>query len=106
MSTEENKALVRRIMEHFSKKNLDAALAAFSPGLQTHGEPLPGAPGGIEGARQFFTMIFNAFPDIQVTSEDVIAEGDRVVERLTARGTHGRVHGHSADGQTGDVGNH
>ncbi len=88
MSTEDNKALVRRITEQLSKKNLDAALAAFSPDFQSHATPPPGIPGGIEGSRQFFTMLFNAFPDIQITSEDMIAEGDRVVERLTARGTH------------------
>jgi predicted ester cyclase len=33
-------------------------------------------------------MLFNAFPDLKVTVEDLIAEEDRVVERLTLQGTH------------------
>jgi steroid delta-isomerase-like uncharacterized protein len=43
---------------------------------------------GSEEARQFVTMFFDAFPDLNVTVEDEIAEGDKVVTRWTIRGTH------------------
>src|SRR5262245_17194433 len=87
MTIEQNKRLVRRFAHQLSEKNLEATVAACSPDLQTHGAP-PGTPGGIEGARQCFTMFLNSFPDLQITTENMIAEGDRVVECLTAWGTH------------------
>ena len=43
---------------------------------------------GREGAKQFVTMFRTAFPDLHFTIEDQIAEGDMVVTRWTARGTH------------------
>lgn len=87
MSTEQNKALIRRYMELMNQHNLDAAFANLSPDFQTNSVP-PGMPGGIEETKQFFTMLFNAFPDFHATLEDTIAESDQVVIRLTGRGTH------------------
>jgi steroid delta-isomerase-like uncharacterized protein len=43
---------------------------------------------GPEGAKQFVAAMRNAFPDFQYTVEDEIAEGDKVVHRWSARGTH------------------
>ena len=43
---------------------------------------------GVESAKQFVEVYRNAFPDIQMTVEDLISEGDKVVTRWTARGTH------------------
>jgi steroid delta-isomerase-like uncharacterized protein len=43
---------------------------------------------GREGVKQFFTYFFSAFPDLQLTVEDILAEGDRVVTRWTMRGSH------------------
>jgi steroid delta-isomerase-like uncharacterized protein len=49
---------------------------------------------GREGYKQFYMALRRAFPDLQVTVEDQVAEGDRVVTRWTARGTHrGEFHG-------------
>ena len=42
----------------------------------------------MEGAKQFAATYRQAFPDIQTTMEDQVAEGDKVVTRFTARGTH------------------
>src|SRR5262245_26444943 len=88
MTTEENRALVRRITDNLSRQKLDAVFAEFSPNFQDHDDPPPGIPPGIEGAKRFLSMLFNAFPDLQITTEDLIAQDDRVVERLTLRGTH------------------
>src|SRR5574341_722642 len=87
MTTEQNKALVRRHEELISQQDLDVAFAELSPSFQDHAAP-PGMPRGIEAAKQLFAMVFNAFPDLHVTFEDLVAEGDRVVTRLTMHGTH------------------
>jgi predicted ester cyclase len=47
-----------------------------------------GQASGVEGAERYITMIRSAFPDFQVTIEDQIAEGDKVVTRATAGGTY------------------
>jgi steroid delta-isomerase-like uncharacterized protein len=87
MSTEENKALVRRFYEEvFNQKNTTAIGELFDPNLVDHSLP-PGLPEGIEGARQLFSMFQEAFPDLHFTVEDIIAEGDKVVARLTVQGT-------------------
>ncbi len=88
MSTDQNKALIRGYTDLMNQHNLDAAFANLSADFRTHNVPPTGMPGDIEAARQFFTMLFNAFADFQATLEDVIAEGDRVVIRVTGRGTH------------------
>jgi len=86
MSTEQNKALVRTNHEFMNQKKLDAALALCSPDYVDHALH-PGAGQGIEGTRRFFNMQFAAFPDVYATLEDMIAEGDKVVTRMTLRGT-------------------
>jgi len=88
MSTEENKALVRRFYEEvFNKKNLTGVDAFVDPQIIEHALP-PGLPGSIEGTKQFIGMYLKAFPDLHLTTEDMIAEGNKVVARITARGTH------------------
>lgn len=88
MSTEENKAVMRRFYEEvFNKKNI-ALLGEFvAPNAIDHAVP-PELPAGIEGSRQFISMYLTAFPDLHLTVEDQIAEGDKVVTRLSTSGTH------------------
>lgn len=87
MTTEQNKALVRNLGDLINAKDLDAALALFSPDFVDHTPPV-GLPPGVEGVRMFFTMQFAAFPDSHTTSLDMIAEGDKVVQRMSGAGTH------------------
>ena len=88
MSVEENKALARREMEEiFQKGNLDASEEIYAPGYVAY-EPTTGEIRGIEAAKQFAATYRKAFPDFQPTIEDQIAEGDKVVTRFRARGTH------------------
>jgi steroid delta-isomerase-like uncharacterized protein len=90
MSIESNKAVARRFFEElFGKGNLAVAdeIIALdyvdrSPGA------LPGLPSGLEGAKMFVTVYRNAFPDIKFTIDEQIADGDKVVTRWTATGTH------------------
>jgi steroid delta-isomerase-like uncharacterized protein len=84
--TEENKASIRRFLMELDK-DLSAVGEFFSPDCVAH---LPGShgPANREGFKQFVTSLYTAFPDLRHTVEDQIAEGDKVVTRLTARGSH------------------
>ena len=86
MSTEENKALARRSWELVSPDNLDLIEEVYAPDLVWH-EPDQDIR-GYDQAKQFVSTFFTAFPDLNATVEDVIAEGDKVVTRWTIRGTH------------------
>lgn len=87
MSAEENKAILRRIAEKFNKRDLAFIDEVFSPNFVLHDANNPGWPRGLAGARKMFTGMLTAAPDIQVTMEDIVAEGDKVVVRWTFRGT-------------------
>ena len=87
MSAEENKDLARRSWEELvSQRNLDLIEEFYPPNLVWH-EPDQDIR-GYEQARQFVSTFLEAFPDINITVEDVIAEGDQAVTRYTIRGTH------------------
>jgi steroid delta-isomerase-like uncharacterized protein len=89
MSTEQNKALVRQMVEEiFSRGNIGRADEFLAPDFVEHEELPPGVPSGREGVKQLATMLRSAFPDLEATVDDVIAEGDRVVIRQTWSGTH------------------
>ncbi len=87
MSTEKNKAIVRQFFEEGpSKGNLKAANELLATNFALHG-PLPCAP-GIPGISDVITACRAAFEDLNVTIEDMVAEGDKVAARFTARGIH------------------
>jgi predicted ester cyclase len=87
MSTEANKTSVRRFYDEvFNKKNRAAIDEFIDPNRVDHAAP-PGTPGGLAGAKQTIGMYLTAFPDLHFTVEDMIAEGDKLVARLTVRGT-------------------
>jgi predicted ester cyclase len=89
MSTEQNKALVRRLMEEvFDRGNISLIDELFAPDFVEHEELPPGIPAGSEGVKQMSTMFRSAFPDFKATIDDMIAEGDKVVVRGTWSGTH------------------
>ena len=89
MSVKENKAILNGYLEEvFNGKNVDAVDKYVASGYVRHDPVSPPDLRGPEGVKQLVTMFFAAFPDIHFTAEDVIAEGDLVVQRLTTRGTH------------------
>jgi predicted ester cyclase len=89
MSDQQNKSVVRREFEEIFSQggNLDAAEEIYAPNYVGH-EPTFGDVHGVEGAKQFAATYRQAFPDIQTTMEDQVAEGDKVVTRFSSRGTH------------------
>lgn len=87
--SEQNKTIERRLIEQVWNRGnfavVDEMIASdylchsSDPATETH---------GTAGYRQFYARLRDAFPDFQVTVEDQIAEGDRVVTRWRASGTH------------------
>ena len=85
--SEENKALARDSWERtVNQRDLDAIEEIYAPDFVWH-EPDQDIR-GYEQGRQFASTFFDAFPDINITVEDAIAEGDQVATRYTIRGTH------------------
>ena len=86
--SEENKAQARRSYEEvFNKHNVDAIDEFCAPGFVDHTAP-PDVSPGIDGLKQLLGMYFNAFPDLHLTLDEMVAEGDVVVVRSTGRATH------------------
>jgi predicted ester cyclase len=83
MSTEENKALWRRFVEELNKGRVLGDL--FATDFVLHGSSGEEERGRV---KEFFSNVFNAFPDIHFTIDDMIAEGDKVATRWTMTGTH------------------
>jgi len=90
MSTEDNKALVRRLYaEVMGKGNMTEADELLSTQYVEHlVQHLPAPTPGREGLKQLVMIVRSAFPDIHNTVEDAVAEGDRVAVRIVVRGTH------------------
>ena len=87
MSTVENKALIHRFYEEvFNKKNLAAIDDFYAPDHIDHTFP-PDLPVSPEGTKQAIATMLEGFPDLHITIEDMIAEGDKVVIRFTTHGT-------------------
>ena len=90
MSVEENKAVVRRMLEAFNKGQ-EACMAALeellAPGYVWQGTG--GFPDmDLAAMKQAMPAFFTALPDMHYTVEDLIAEGDKVAYRYTFRATH------------------
>jgi predicted ester cyclase len=87
MSTQYKTAVQQLFEKGFNQKEMSAFDAYFSPALIDHALP-PGLPTGFEGRKIFVSAFLSAFPDIQVYAEDTVTEGNKLVTRWSARGTH------------------
>lgn len=87
MQEEKNKQVIREFTKTFKNQhNVDGVGHLFDKNFVHHFRaPLPT---GFEGLRQVGIMMNGAFPDVVVTEEDLVAAGDRVVERSSAVATH------------------
>jgi steroid delta-isomerase-like uncharacterized protein len=100
MSSEKNKAIARRaIDEIWSQGKLDVADEIYADDYVYH-EVAAGEISGREGLKQVVAMYRSAYPDLMFTVNDAIAEGDKVVLRWKAEGTHkGELMGIPATGK-------
>lgn len=89
MTTEENKAIVRRFYKAFEANDLDALTELLRPDLvaYSHGSS---KPQNLETHLQGIKMWNNAFGETYFTIEEQIAEGNKVASRVTMRSTHNR----------------
>lgn len=84
MSAEENKAVIRRFIEAYNRRNLEVFDDLVAPDFVDHTHQRQGR----EKFKELFTMAFKGFPDWHEAIEDIIAEGDKVWVRVKATGTH------------------
>ncbi len=87
--SKENKTIVRRLFEElWNKGNLSVADELFTPNYEHHDPSTPDFGRGPESEKKRATLYRAAFPDLRLTIEDIIAEGDAVMARWSCRGTH------------------
>jgi steroid delta-isomerase-like uncharacterized protein len=90
MSTKDLKALERRVANEFNKGKA-ATMAVIdetcAPNVVYH-QATGTNIRGLKDFKQFFSDLFNAFPDFHMTIDDIVAEGDKAVIRYTYTGTH------------------
>ncbi|MFQ5794347.1 MAG: ester cyclase [Candidatus Bipolaricaulia bacterium] len=100
MLTEENKAKARRFYEEvFNQRNVDAVDEFVAADFVDH-NPGPEQAPGREGLKRSFARTITTFPDLHVTVEDMVTEGDKITTRVTFRGTHdGEFEGTPATGK-------
>jgi steroid delta-isomerase-like uncharacterized protein len=98
--TDENKVVIRRFVNEFKNKaNHDIVNELCSTDFVHHFKD-PRLPAGREGLRALGKGVVAAFPDVNVTIEDLLADDDKVVERTTAHATHkGEFNGIPATGR-------
>src|SRR5690349_23214378 len=85
--SETNKAVVRRLFEAFNTGNFSVVDELVSPNF-VYREPTLGERRGIQGSKEIMTTYRTAFPDAKITTDEQFADGDTVVTRWTATGTH------------------
>jgi len=87
--SEANKNVVRRLFEEvWNKSNLPVADEIFAPTYIHHDPSTPDVGRGPESEKKRATLYRTAFPDLRLTIEEIIAEGETVMARWSCRGTH------------------
>ena len=97
--SDENKAVLRNVYEALNAKNLDAIpelvtedWAWHGPGQELHGK---------KGIKELVETYVSAFPDLEFSVDEMLADGDKVTTRWSAQGTHkGELAGIAATGKT------
>lgn len=83
----DNKQLYAQYVKEFLQDGDESAADRYiDANVVTH-DGMPGQARGIEGVKQTFRSLRNSFPDLRITVEDIIAEGDKVVGRFVVNGT-------------------
>lgn len=85
--SESNKQVVRRVYGAIAQRDFDALADLISDDVVEHDE-FPGLEPTKEGVLRFFRSLTSSFPDMTMTANGIIAEGDTVAVRGTLVGTH------------------
>ena len=87
--SEGNKNIVKRLFEEvWNKGNIQIADELFTPNYAHHDLSTPDAGRGPQSEKTRVTLYRNAFPDLQLTIEDLLTEGETVIARWSCKGTH------------------
>jgi steroid delta-isomerase-like uncharacterized protein len=87
--TEQNKANIRRVIEDlYTRGDLAVAEELYAADYIRHDPATPNVGTGVAAVKQVANTYRTAFPDLELTAEDVVAEGDKALCRWSARGTH------------------
>lgn len=87
MQPDENKAIIRRFVEAADRSDFEEATQCLSPDITVHMGGMP-EPLDLATFFRFGQAWHSAFPDEETTFEVQIAEGDKVVSRMSSRATH------------------
>jgi steroid delta-isomerase-like uncharacterized protein len=101
MTSEANKDLIRNLLADADRGDDGVVDRYYAADYVDHTpSPIRRQAPGREGVRQAIDLFRRAFPDTRHTIEELVAEGDRVVARVTARATHtGELFGHPPTGK-------
>jgi len=83
----DNKAIAHRFLEGFNSDNLAAADEFIAANFTNYDPGTPPLPNGPQGYRQLVNTYRTIYPDLRMTLDDLIVEGDKVACRWTAQGT-------------------
>ena len=101
MSAENNEAIIRRAYEEvWNQGKIDVADEVVAPDMIRHDPGTPDVTGGLEAHKELVATLRAAFPDLHLSIEDLLSEGNKVALRFTFRGTHkGEFMGTAATGK-------
>jgi steroid delta-isomerase-like uncharacterized protein len=99
-----NQVVIRKVCEEVWGQGNVALVDELYATNYTAANPTPGIPNGRDGVKMEIAAYHQAFPDMQVTVDDIFGEGDKVVARYTIRGTHtGDMMGISPTGKAAEI---
>jgi predicted ester cyclase len=87
MGLDENKAIVQRLFDAINSGKLDELPEVVDPDVVDHNAVIFMQPEGAGGVEEGVRMLRQGFPDLQLTTQELLAEGDQVVARFTMSGT-------------------
>jgi len=87
MSTEDNKAIARRFVDEVLNKHDSGAIDQLFAADCVNHTPQPGVPPTRDGINRFFSTFFSAFPDLQASINDQVAEDNKVMTYINLKGT-------------------
>ena len=87
MPPKENVEAVKQAIAQFNARDLDGYLEMFDKSVVFHGLSRKLKP-GVGGLREYYAALRDGFPDMRISSEDLIAEGEKIANRYTFYGTH------------------
>jgi len=87
MALEENKAVVQRLFDAINNSRLDELPQVVAPDVVDHNAVIFMQPEGSGGVEEGIRMLLEGVPDLRLTTQELLAEGDQVVARFTMSGT-------------------